>query len=136
MKLKKAPPYAFVLDELDPIHPVTRPMFGAVAIYRGEEIVLILREKEDFPFDNGVWLATTAERHEALRPEFPSMRSIALLTETNPRRTKNLPVTGWQNLPADAPDFEESVMRACALIRRGDPRIGKVPQRKRRAVRR
>ena len=35
--------------------------------------------------------------------------------------------TGWQVLPADAPDFEEAVLRASDLIIAGDPRIGKVP---------
>jgi hypothetical protein len=36
-------------------------------------------------------------------------------------------VTGWQVLPADAPDFEEAALRACDLVLAGDPRIGKVP---------
>ena len=36
-------------------------------------------------------------------------------------------VTGWQVLPADAPDFEEAALRACDLIIAADPRIGKVP---------
>jgi hypothetical protein len=44
-------------------------------------------------------------------------------------------VTGWQVLPAEAPDFEEAALRACELILTGDPRIGKVPQRKRSRAR-
>jgi hypothetical protein len=36
-------------------------------------------------------------------------------------------VTGWQVLPADAPDFEETALRAGELIVAKDPRIGKVP---------
>jgi hypothetical protein len=40
--------------------------------------------------------------------------------------------TSWQNLPAEADDFEESVFRACALIRKGDPRIGKIPKPRKR----
>jgi hypothetical protein len=36
--------------------------------------------------------------------------------------------TSWQILPADAPDFEESARRACALVLARDPRIGKVPR--------
>lgn len=40
-------------------------------------------------------------------------------------------VTHWQVLPAKALDFEEAALRACRLIREGDPRIGKVPKRKR-----
>jgi hypothetical protein len=35
-------------------------------------------------------------------------------------------VTGWQLLPADAPDFETSAANACELVLAGDPRIGKV----------
>jgi hypothetical protein len=38
-------------------------------------------------------------------------------------------VTGWQVLPADAPDFEEGALRACELVVARDPRIGKVPKR-------
>jgi hypothetical protein len=44
------------------------------------------------------------------------------------------PVTGWQILPADAPDFEEAALRACELIAAKDPRIGKVPKPRRRSV--
>jgi hypothetical protein len=36
-------------------------------------------------------------------------------------------VTGWQILPVDADDFEESALRACELVLEGDARIGKVP---------
>jgi hypothetical protein len=46
------------------------------------------------------------------------MRSITVLGKA---------VTGWQVLPADAPDFEEAALRACELIVAGDLRIGKVP---------
>lgn len=38
--------------------------------------------------------------------------------------------TNWQNIPADAEDFEESVFRACALIQKHDKRIGKIPKAK------
>jgi hypothetical protein len=129
IKVKAGPPFPFVLDELAELSPVTRPMFGAVAVYRDDLIVLILRDRESYPFDNGVWLATTPEHHESLQSEFPDMRSIALLTESPPR-LKGLPVTGWQNLPSASPLFEEMVMRACELVRRRDPRIGKLPKRR------
>jgi len=123
MKLRKAIPHEFVLDVLAPVSPWTRPMFGCTAIYLGEKIVLILRQKPTYERDNGVWLATTREHHASLRYEFPNMRSIELLGE---------PISNWQVLPTDAPDFEESAMRACELVIAGDPRIGKVPNSKRR----
>ena len=119
LKSRRAIPHEFVLDALAPVSPWTRPMFGCTAIYVGEKIVLILRQKPSYERDNGVWLATTHEHHESLRQDFPNMRSIELLGE---------PVSNWQVLPTDAPDFEESAMRACELVIAGDPRVGKVPK--------
>ncbi|HUN93811.1 MAG TPA: hypothetical protein VMU33_17315 [Burkholderiaceae bacterium] len=117
-KRGKRVPHEFVLDALAPLSPTTRPMFGCVAVYVDNRIVLILRDKPTATSDNGVWLATTAEHHDRLRPDFPRMRSIRLL---------GTGVTSWQNLPADAPDFEEAARHACELILDGDPRIGKIP---------
>ncbi|MGO4884078.1 MAG: hypothetical protein ACLP59_25150 [Bryobacteraceae bacterium] len=124
IKPRKPVPHAFVLETLADLSPRTRPMFGCLAIYVGAKIVLILRDKGSADTDNGVWLATTAEHHESLRREFPQMRSIRVLGKD---------VTGWQLLPADAPDFEEAALRACELVAARDPRIGKVPKRRKRA---
>jgi hypothetical protein len=78
-KQRKLIPHAFVLDALSTLSPYTRPMFGCLAIYVKDKIVLILRDKSTNTADNGVWLATTEEHHQSLRPEFPNMRSIQLL---------------------------------------------------------
>jgi hypothetical protein len=118
VKRRKTVPHPFVLDALAPVLPETRSMFGCLAIYVGEKIVLALRDRRDDTADNGVWLATTEEHHNSLRREFPNMRSIQVLGKN---------VTGWQVLPVDAPDFEEAALRACELILVRDPRIGKVP---------
>ena len=118
VKARKAIPHEFVLDALAALSPRTHPMFGCLAVYVGEKIVLILRDKPQAPADNGVWLATTQEHHASLRRDFPKMRSIGVLGKK---------VTGWQVLPASAPDFEEAALRACELVAAGDPRIGKVP---------
>ena len=122
LKARKPVPHEFVLDALAALSPRTRPMFGCLAVYVGPKIVLILRAKGRPPADDGVWLATTAEHHESLRAEFPHMRSIGVLGK---------PITGWQVLPADAPDFEEAALRACELIAARDLRIGKVPGKRR-----
>jgi hypothetical protein len=123
LKKRKAVPHEFVLDAIAALSPQTRPMFGCLAVYVEDKIVLVLRDKVlrdkgKETADNGVWLATTKEHHPSLRLEFPNMRSIQVLGKK---------VTGWQVLPADAPDFEEAAMRACELIVARDPRIGKVP---------
>jgi hypothetical protein len=97
-KQRKPIPHAFVLDALSPLSPYTRPMFGCLAIYVKDRIVLILRDKPKNTADNGVWLATTQEHHQ-----------------------------GWQVLPINAPDFESAALRACELVLAGDPRIGKIP---------
>jgi hypothetical protein len=117
-KQRKAVPHEFVLDAIASLSPRTHPMFGCLAVYVEDKIVLILRDKREETADNGVWLATTEEYHESLRREFPNMRSIQVFGKE---------VTGWQVLPADAPDFEEAALRACELIVAKDPRIGKVP---------
>ena len=93
-------------------------MFGCLAVYVKDKIVLILRDKPKSTADNGVWLATTQEHHQSLRGEFPTMRSIQGLG----RR-----VTGWQVSPVDATDFESAALRACELVLAGDPRIDKIP---------
>jgi hypothetical protein len=118
VKQRKPAPHEFVLDAIAPLSPVTRSMFGCLAIYVHDKIVLILRDKRDRTADNGVWLATMVEHHQSLRREFPNLRSIQVLGEK---------VTGWQVIPADSQDFEEAALRACELVLAGDPRIGKVP---------
>jgi hypothetical protein len=122
VKRTKTVAYAFVLDAIEALSPETRPFLGCLAVYVGNKIVLILREKHDETADNGVWLATTEEHHASLRREFPNMRSIGVFGRD---------VTHWQILPADAPDFEEAALRACELIAARDPRIGKVPKSRR-----
>ena len=123
-KPKKAVPFPFVLDELDDLDLHTNPMFGCLAVYVGEKIMFALRNKGNPKKDDGVWIATTQEHHASLQKTFPNMRSISVLGDGA--------VTGWQNLPADEDDFEESVLRACTMIRKCDPRIGKVPKAKKR----
>lgn len=123
VKPRRTIPHEFVLDALAALSPRTRSMFGCLAIYVEQKIVLILRDKSGESADNGVWLATTEQHHESLRREFPNMRSIHIFRKK---------VTGWQVLPADAPDFEEAALRASELVVARDPRIGKVPARRRK----
>jgi hypothetical protein len=123
VKSRRAVPHQFVLDAIAALSPTTRPMFGCLAVYVADKIVLILRDKGEGTADNGVWLATTKDHHDSLRREFPNMRSIEVLGKG---------VTGWQILPSDAPDFEEAALHACERILAADPRIGKVPGARRK----
>lgn len=123
--MKKSIPFEFVLEELASLAPRTNPMFGCTAVYvesnGTEKIVFILRQKGNPIEDDGVWLATTGEHHKSLQKDFPNMRSIKVFGPGP---------TGWQVLPVDASDFEESVIRACEFVKDRDPRIGKIPKTK------
>ena len=125
VKKRREPPFPFVLDALASREPRVKAFFGGWGVYVGEKIVLILWEKPG-ERDSGVWLATTHEHHESLRRDLRTLRSIAMFAEGGP--------SGWQCLPVEADGFEEDAMRACALILRGDERIGKVPKPRRKRL--
>ena len=114
--------FPFLLEELEGLIIETKPMFGARAVYADGKIVFIMRDRPTYTADNGVWLATTVEHHASLQRDFPIMRSIGVFGPGP---------TGWQVLPLDSEDFEDSVVRACRMVRAGDPRIGKIPARRR-----
>ena len=120
-KKAKSIPFDFVLEYLDRLNPFVRPMFGCHAIYVGDKIVLIVRKKDTGKRDNGIWLATTKQHHDSLKSEFPEMRSIKLLGPGQ---------TGWQVIPSDSTNFEESAIKICELVLKHDPRIGKIPEQK------
>jgi hypothetical protein len=126
MKKQVVIPYDFVLNELDQADPIIKPMFGCHAVYVHGKIVLILRNKPSAQRDNGVWLATTEEHHKSLKRDFPGMRSIGVFGDKS----------GWQIIPADADDFEESALKACGFILKNDPRIGKITKPKTKKVKR
>lgn len=122
---KKKIPYGFVMDELASLEPTIRPMFGCHALYIGPKIVVILRNRPDHAYDNGVWIATTIEHHESLKKDFLSMRTIELFGSD---------VSSWQNIPADSDYFESEVLKLCRFINLGDERIGKVPKPKKKKL--
>lgn len=119
--MAKPIPYPFVLEALAHREPYTKPMFGFTGLYVGEKIVLCLNGQDKWPEDKGVWVAALADDHASLQKELPSMRHIA---QFGPGPT------AWQVIPQSSPTFEEEVLRACALIAKNDPRIGKVPKRR------
>ena len=119
---RKRVPHEFVLDALAEVRPTTRAMFGALAVYVGEKIVFLLRDRPDDPQANGVWLAILTEFQESLHADFPNTGTVRIMGKD---------ISGWRLLPVDADDFEASALHACELVVRNDPRIGKVPNKKR-----
>lgn len=118
-------PFDFVLDELFSLDPRVNPMFGCHAVYVGEKIVLILRDKPDHTESNGIWIATSEEHHDSLKKDFPGAHTVAILT--HPGRE-----TPWRMIHKDDEQFEEYALKLCDLIRKKDPRIGKVPKAKKK----
>jgi hypothetical protein len=117
MKKRSKIAFDFVLEQLERLRPVARPMFGCHAIYIGEKLVLITRDRPQSPEDNGVWVATRREYHESLSREISSLRSIGVLGKGK---------THWQVIPSSSESFEEDVNKACELILRHDERIGSI----------
>jgi hypothetical protein len=125
VKPKQKPPYAFVLEALAPLDPEVRRMFSGFAVYIGDRIVCMLRDHLRSPQDNGLWLVLSETTHPAdrqLRRELPSLRAIEMLGSK---------IGHWLLLPSDGPDFEKEALHACDLVRRHDPRLGRVPKSRR-----
>ncbi|HLP11145.1 MAG TPA: hypothetical protein VK177_04375 [Flavobacteriales bacterium] len=117
-------PFDFILDELFSLNPRVNPMFGCHAIYVGEKLYFIVRDKPGVHEEsNGVWISTSTEHHASLQKEFPALKSVEILSM--PSRE-----TPWRMLHKDEERFESDVIRICSLVKKGDPRLGKVPQKK------
>ena len=125
MPRSKNIPFPFILDYLLPLEPQMKPFFGCYGIYVGEQIMFILREKDTHTDCNGVWIATSHEHHKSLKKEFPSLTSVSVLND-------GANITAWQMIPAGSDDFEESAIRVCELVLKGDKRIGKIPKSKKK----
>ena len=119
---KRQAPFQFVLDELLPIRPSVRQMFGFTYVYLDEKLLLSLRHSANQPQYDGVWLYTQAEHIESLRREFP------LLPRRYFWRSKKSG-SGWVILASRLDEFEEYAFRACELILSGDQRVGRVTRK-------
>ncbi len=113
-------PFQFVLDELLPIRPAVRQMFGFTYVYLDGKLLLSIRNSVKQPRFNGVWLYTQAEHIESLRKEFPLLPKRSFW-----RSGKN----AWVILASTLEDFEEYAFKACELILRGDQRVGRMTRR-------
>ena len=125
--MKKKIPFEFILDYLHSLEIVIKPMFGCHAIYAQEKILLILRKREDHTDANGIWIATGKEHHESLKNDFPSMRSVDILSDGKGE-------TNWQMIHEAENDFEESAIKICEMILRSDSRIGRIPKLKKKKI--
>jgi hypothetical protein len=114
---RKQAPFPFVLEQLLPIRPTVKQMFGFTHVYLGEKLLFSLRKSDKRSATNGMWLYTTIEHIESLAREFPQLPRAYFW-----RSGKN----GWVILASKLDNFEEYACRACDLILRGDRRVGRV----------
>lgn len=127
VKTSKPVPFEFVLDRLASLSPHTKPMFGCIAVYLGERIVMVLRDKGPSDADNGVWLAFEPEREAEVSSAFPRLQAIEVFSGS---------VRGWRKLSSRSPEFEDDVLEACRRLSVGDALLGKVPGRRKPATKR
>ncbi|MGH9840168.1 MAG: hypothetical protein ACREEM_15410 [Blastocatellia bacterium] len=118
---KKKTPFSFVLEELTPLSPILKPMFGGFVVYIGEKMTLFLYDQEKYLEFKGVSLATTPEHYRGLAQEFSSTSNV---------ERQKIGKRPWLLIPASTVDFEEQALKACEMILNGDPRIGRIPEGK------
>ncbi len=113
--------YPFFLEELYPITLIHKKMFGVDAYYIGDKIMFVLKCNDKHIEDNGIWLATTKDRHEKLKEELPSLRTIQMYG-----------IKSWLILPEDSDTFEIEARKIAAMIKENSDLIGNVPKPKKR----
>ncbi|HET6670267.1 MAG TPA: hypothetical protein VFH15_08540 [Pyrinomonadaceae bacterium] len=110
-------PFPFIIDELQPLRPTLRSVFGFTHVYLEDRLLFSLRDATTQTGSNGMWLYTTTEHADTLAREFPDL----------PRRQIwRSGKKAWIVLASRLPDFEEQAFRACELILRRDQRIGRL----------
>lgn len=116
---KSVHPHAWLWEtvEQEPTF-VLRSMFGAKALYlHGLMMLCFTASKEPW---RGVLVCTDRDRQPALLAEFPSLVPHSILPK-------------WLYLTESSSDFETTAAKLVRLARQRDPRIGIVPQAKKRA---
>ena len=119
VKTKKLPPYDFILEELGDLVTSIKPMFGAFGLYRDHQILMILRKKEKYDNDTGIWLAVADGQHDNIRKTIPELRDLEMFGPGP---------TSWQVVGEDLSNFEEVAFKICSLIQKNDARIGRTPK--------
>lgn len=109
-------PYDFVLRYLYPVRPQIRKMLGGYALFVNKKNIMLLRERENHPEYNGIFVATQPEYFDALEAEIH-----ASPMEFDIDGSEHC----WIFISEDLEDFDAKVKIACELVKAGDERIGK-----------
>jgi hypothetical protein len=122
---RRKDPFPFVLEELSPIRPTIKRMFGFTSVYLDDKLLCSLRDSIKQPGSNGMWLYTTTEHVDSLAREFPQLSKRQLWRSRSGDKA-------WVVLAARLEEFEEYAFKACELILNGDRRIGRLTRGGRR----
>ena len=112
-------PHDFMMEFLYPLAIRTKSMFGNVALYHEEKILLATRKKIDNTTDNGIWIAAPLDYQDKLKEQIPELRPIQMIS------TKK-----WLLLHEEEELFEERAQLIAELIKSNSPLIGTVPKPK------
>jgi hypothetical protein len=122
---KRSIPFPFILDELLPLRPTIKKVFGFTHVYLDDKLLCSLRDAPTQTGTNGMWLYTTTEHADSLASEFSDL----------PRRQIwRSGKKAWVILASRLGNFEENAFKACELLLRGDQRIGRLSRRISRAI--
>lgn len=109
-------PYDFIINELYPLRPKIKKMIGCYGLFVDSKLVLLLRDRDNQPEFNGVFVATQPAYFEQLQKEIHTSH-MEFDIDGVPH--------SYIFISEDLPVFNELVTKACNLIKAGDARIGK-----------
>ena len=115
---RRVHPHAWLWEPLEADATfVLGAMFGSKAAYLDGRLVLCFSSRQE-PW-RGVLVCTEREHHASLMRQFPSLSAHPILPK-------------WLYLAESADSFETEAERLVAIARGRDPRLGIVPQAKKR----
>lgn len=109
-------PYDFVLRYLYPVRPQIKKMFGCYGLFIHKKLLMLLRNRENQPEFNGIFVATQPQFFDDLQNEIHTSNMIFDL-DGDPHT--------WVFLSEDLEEFDDKIKKACEMIKACDERIGK-----------
>src|SRR3954467_13854762 len=109
-------PFDFVLRYLYPVRPQIKKLLGCYGLFLNKTLLLLLRERDNQPEFNGIYIATQPIFFDELQNEI-HVSNMTFDIDGAPH--------SWIFLSEDLEDFNKKVKKTCEMIKGGDKRIGK-----------
>ncbi len=114
--MKYTIPFNFILQLVYPVRPKVVKMLGGYALYQNKRLLFFLRERSTEIEFNGVFVATQPQFYVELQKEIHHSKMEFDLDGSK---------DSWIFISEDLDDFQDKVLKACELVKKGDMRIGK-----------